>query len=87
MVANLRVTTHFIPTQGEGAMKMIHTDDFLALKLREQATFRLDKSMTDEHMIEARRIKCLGAYSLERHRQTSHQQPSLTKRSAISRRR
>ena len=61
MVADLKVTTHIIPTQVEGAMKMILTDDSPALILRVQATFHMDKSMTGEHMVKARRVSCLDA--------------------------
>ena len=87
MVAKLRVTTHIIPTQVEGAMKMILTDDSRALILREQVTFHMDKTLTDGHIHKARRVRCLGACTLARHRQTSRQQLSQTKASAIFRRR
>ena len=87
MVAVMKVTTLDTSTLLKGAMKTILTDDSQALILRVPPTFHMDKNMTDADLEKARRVKCLGACTLARHRQTSHQQPSPTRRSAIFRRR
>ena len=87
MVAIMKVTTLDTSTLLKGAMKTILTDDSQALILRVPPTFHMDKNMTDALLKKAHRTKCLGAFTLERHRQTSRQQLLQTKRSAIFRRR